>query len=238
MPQKLTHSQSYSVRPKKEIKNDSFDESSYFSMIKLDLKRITSRIIIREKHIQKTQFIRAPADVVISTVSNVESYSSFVPFCKKSSFDKISGIGTLQEWIKKYFMVFGKKLEKNFFIDHLKKVGFGPIKQSWKSQVEIHENIIRATNEGEYPLTKLNTGLKVCSAQLPLTHCPLSVFLPCPHKFLRPIVMDSEKYAIRYSVFCLVGMIVLPVCIYRCHSNTINCFISISYALSVKWIHR
>ena len=97
MPQKLTHSQSYSVRPKKEIKNDSFDESSYFSMIKLDLKRITSRIkiIIREKHIQKTQFIRAPADVVISTVSNVESYSSFVPFCKKSSFDKISGIGTL-----------------------------------------------------------------------------------------------------------------------------------------------
>jgi len=135
MPQKLTHSQSYSVRPKKEIKNDSFDESSYFSMIKLDLKRITSRIIIREKHIQKTQFIRAPADVVISTVSNVESYSSFVPFCKKSSFDKISGIGTLQ-------------------------VGFGPIKQSWKSQVQIHENIIRATNEGEYPLTKLNTGLK------------------------------------------------------------------------------
>ena len=101
MPQKLTHSQSYSVRPKKEIKNDSFDESSYFSMIKLDLKRITSRIIIiREKHIQKTQFIRAPADVVISTVSNVESYSSFVPFCKKSSFDKISGIGTLQEWFK------------------------------------------------------------------------------------------------------------------------------------------
>ena len=111
MPQKLTHSQSYSVRPKKEIKNDSFDESSYFSMIKLDLKRITSRIIIiREKHIQKTQFIRAPADVVISTVSNVESYSSFVPFCKKSSFDKISGIGTLQELIKNISWFF----EKNF----------------------------------------------------------------------------------------------------------------------------
>ena len=109
MPQKLTHSQSYSVRPKKEIKNDSFDESSYFSMIKLDLKRITSRIIIiREKHIQKTQFIRAPADVVISTVSNVESYSSFVPFCKKSSFDKISGIGTLQELIKNISWVFEK----------------------------------------------------------------------------------------------------------------------------------
>merc|ERR1712235_155706 len=101
-----------------------------FSMIKLDLKRITSRIIIiREKHIQKTQFIRAPADVVISTVSNVESYSSFVPFCKNS------GIGTLQ-------------------------VGFGPIKQSWKSQVQIQDNIIRATNEGQYPLTNLNTGLK------------------------------------------------------------------------------
>ena len=115
MPQKLTHSQSYSVRPKKEIKNDSFDESSYFSMIKLDLKRITSRIIIiREKHIQKTQFIRAPADVVISTVSNVESYSSFVPFCKKSSFDKISGIGTLQEKGQKIFYGFQKKkfLEK------------------------------------------------------------------------------------------------------------------------------
>ena len=111
MPQKLTHSQSYSVRPKKEIKNDSFDESSYFSMIKLDLKRITSRIIIiREKHIQKTQFIRAPADVVISTVSNVESYSSFVPFCKKSSFDKISGIGTLQEKGQTNFYGFSKKI--------------------------------------------------------------------------------------------------------------------------------
>ena len=180
MPQKLTHSQSYSVRPKKEIKNDSFDESSYFSMIKLDLKRITSRIIIiREKHIQKTQFIRAPADIVISTVSNVESYSSFVPFCKKSSFDEISGIGTLQEKGQKNILWFLEKnfLKKNreFFIDHFKKVGFGPIKQSWKSQVQIHDNIIRATNEGEYPLTKLNTGLKVCSAQLPVTHCP------CPY---------------------------------------------------------
>ena len=59
------------------------------------------QIIIREKHIQKTQFIRAPADVVIKTVSNVESYSSFVPFCKKSSFDRTSGIGTLQEMVKK-----------------------------------------------------------------------------------------------------------------------------------------
>ena len=128
MPQKLTHSQSYSVRPKKEIKNDSFDESSYFSMIKLDLKRITSRIkiIIREKHIQKTQFIRAPADVVISTVSNVESYSSFVPFCKKSSFDKISGIGTLQEKGQKIFDGFWKKILKKknreFFLDHLKRL--------------------------------------------------------------------------------------------------------------------
>merc|ERR1711874_28598 len=116
------------------------DESSYFSMnASLTRIKIISRIIIvREKHIQKTQFIRAPADVVISTVSNVESYSSFVPFCKKSSFDKNSGIGTLQ-------------------------VGFGPIKQSWKSQVQIQDNIIRATNEGQYPLTNLNTGLKVCS---------------------------------------------------------------------------
>ena len=81
-------------------------------MIKLDLgKRITSRIIIsiREKHIQKTQFIRAPADVVISTVSNVESYSSFVPFCKKSSFDRTSGIGTLQERVRK--KNFAKKLK-------------------------------------------------------------------------------------------------------------------------------
>ena len=121
MPQKLTHSQSYSVRPKKEIKNDSFDESSYFSMIKLDLKRITSRIIIiREKHIQKTQFIRAPADVVISTVSNVESYSSFVPFCKKSSFDKISGIGTLQENGQKIFYGFCKKKTKNFLQKNVK----------------------------------------------------------------------------------------------------------------------
>ena len=103
MPQKLTHSQSYSVRPKKEIKkNESFDESSYFSMnASLTRIKIISRIIIiREKHIQKTQFIRAPADVVISTVSNVESYSSFVPFCKKSSFDKNSGIGTLQELVR------------------------------------------------------------------------------------------------------------------------------------------
>ena len=122
MPQKLTHSQSYSVRPKKEIKNDSFDESSYFSMIKLDLKRITSRIIIiREKHIQKTQFIRAPADVVISTVSNVESYSSFVPFCKKSSFDKISGIGTLQEKGQQIFMVFQKEGKSKKILQKIEK---------------------------------------------------------------------------------------------------------------------
>ena len=77
-----------------------------FSMIKLERVLSTRKIIknvkiIREKHIQKTQFIRAPADVVISTVSNVESYSTFVPFCKKSSFDKISGIGTLQEMTEK-----------------------------------------------------------------------------------------------------------------------------------------
>ena len=72
---------------------------------------------------------------------------------------------------QKIFYGFWKK-NREFFSDHLKKVGFGPIKQSWKSQVQIHDNIIRATNEGEYPLTKLNTGLKVCSAQLPVTHCP------------------------------------------------------------------
>ena len=78
-----------------------------FSMIKLErilsTRKIIKNIKIREKHIQKTQFIRAPADVVISTVSNVESYSTFVPFCKKSSFDKISGIGTLQENDRKLF---------------------------------------------------------------------------------------------------------------------------------------
>jgi len=108
-----------------------------FSMIKLDLKRIT-RIIInskREKHIQKTQFIRAPAQVVISTVSDVQSYSTFVPFCKKSTFEQTTGVGILQ-------------------------VGFGPLNQSWKSQVQIQDNVIKATNEGQYPLTNLNTGLK------------------------------------------------------------------------------
>ena len=76
------------------------------------------------------------------TVSGVDRYSEFVPFCTKSALDSKSMVGTLT-------------------------VEYGPVRTTWASDVTIKDDRVLARNYGDDVVKALSTGMfkKLCNRQ-------------------------------------------------------------------------
>jgi len=99
-------------------------------MLRLPTRRCLTRIT-------KSQYIRAPADIVTTTVADVARYSEFVPFCTRSKMETGSMVGTLT-------------------------VSYGPIKTTWSSDVAVSDaGSVMARNRGGDVVKTLDTGVVI-----------------------------------------------------------------------------